>query len=219
MKKIVFLVNASGRRSVHTTARRSPNRAPKKVRAKMKARGVASEGHMAKKRKGGKRGAHKARRRGGFLRRFGMNPPASEGSGAVGIRQAPRFLVGTVVNAAEVLAGILAARKVRSLAGFQPQTPVGSAVEILVGLGGGMLLSRVNRNAGARFAEGAVLSVLLPYVANAGIPGVSATLGDDGLELGDVVQVLPAGDRQSRYLSGGDGSSQNMSDFVSDFVQ
>jgi hypothetical protein len=222
-KTVDFLINPKGSRSRRTPLRKRSARKMAKKRARVRvaspgravprrrhaARNVAaahSQGvAMAKKGKGRKGGSRK--NPAGKRRRFRRNPGGSLVAQARGVLP---FVTGAAVDAAESLAGIVAARKVRALVGMAPGTVPAMLTEAAVGLIGGFALSRVNKNLGARFAQGGLLAPMMTAVQKAGIPFVSDALGDDGYLLGDYV-----GDEGiAGYI--GRGGAETVGDYIGD---
>lgn len=113
------------------------------------------------------------------------------------------FAQTAAIGAGEVLAGKIIARKVRGLAGQKPGTMLGSIMEAGIGLGAGLLVSRlVNRDAGERVAMGGLLAPMETLVQQLGIPHVSDSLGDDGYELtGDLGYIVADDDDDGDKLS------------------
>ncbi len=178
------------------------------------ARKTGRKRHTAPRRRTAVQRAAAPRRRARHTRR---NPPASM-KGIVGMAQT------AAVGAAEVLAGKVAVRKLRGLAGQKAGTLFGSIIEAAAGIGGGLLVGRmVNREFGERFAIGGFLAPMETLVQQMGIPHISDSLGDDGYELtGDLgyvvadddddslagledVNVLGDDDDLAGYVGGGDG--------------
>jgi hypothetical protein len=124
------------------------------------------------------------------------------------------FAQNAAVGAAEVLAGKVIVRKARALAGQKPGTLLGSLIEAGVGIGAGMLASRmVNREVGERIAMGGLLAPMETLVQQLGIPHVSDSLGDDGYELtGDLGYVVA--DDDSAYDGGALGDEDDLAGYV-----
>lgn len=233
MKTMTFLTNPRGRRSRRARVRKrsiaarkvrtrrtrkrvsvSPGRAVQRRRQRRKLAATSQGGSMARKRR---------RRRGsrapvGVARR---NPPRSRRRrfrrNPAGLRGIVPFVTTAAVDAAESLAGIITARKVRGMMiGQQPGTIMAALVEAGVGIAGGLVLSRVNANLGARFAQGGLLAPMMTMVQQARIPFVSDSLGDDGFVLGDGLGAYIGDDDISGYV--GPGGAERIGDGVGDYA-
>lgn len=111
------------------------------------------------------------------------------------------------ISAAEAVAGKIVARKVRSITGRTPGSPIAAAIEAGVGLAGGLVLQSVDKNLGTMFAVGALMAPLETAIQRLGIPHISDSLGDDGFYLGDALGLTVDESQVGSYESQPDGIS------------
>lgn len=137
------------------------------------------------------------------------------------VKSAPAFAGRALITGGTVVAGVIAARKVRGLFKQEPGSLIGSAIEIATGLIGGLALSMVNQRVGEGFAAGGVAAPVMTFVQNMKIPHISDSLGDDGYVIGDGTGLTLVSDHpddygtvvgdiagRSSYVSGGDSAVQ-----------
>jgi hypothetical protein len=127
-------------------------------------------------------------------RRARRNPPAM-------LRGVVPFVTGAALGAVTATGGKIVARKVRGLLKQAPTSVFGMGAEALVGLVGGLMLSRVSPQLGRDFAIGGLQAPLETSVQRMSIPHVSDALADDGYLLGDGTGLYP--DALAGYVSGG----------------
>lgn len=133
---------------------------------------------MARRKKRRRSSGGKSRSR--SRRTFRRNP-----SGVV--RQLPGAIVSTGIKAGETVAGIVGARFVRGKFKQQPGTIVGSLIE--AGVGTAALIAGAFAGAKVRehleqVAVGCFAAPIMSGIGQLQIPGVSSSLGDDGVVVG-----------------------------------
>ncbi len=103
------------------------------------------------------------------------------------VKGIPRTIGRATGLAVAALAGKIAARKGRGLAGQAPGELLGSAIELGIGLGGALALHFVpvvGEIAAEGFLAGSILAVGETQIQRLGIPHISDSLGDDGYYVG-----------------------------------
>lgn len=228
MKEMVFLDNPRGKRSRvagRGHQRRKTRRKPPKgfstwsaymasirpngtKRRKRRAAASSSTGatSMAHKRRGTHRRRHAsrahARTHTHHRRHVRRNPRGFRLPSLSGVVP---FAIEATTNAAAAIGGKVVARKARGLAGQAPGEVVGSAIELGVGLVGGLLLRGFHRRLGTMFATGAIMAAGETALQRMNIPHISDSLGDDGFMVGPGTGVTLVSAHPDDYQQLADG--------------
>lgn len=112
--------------------------------------------------------------------RHRRNPPTARTM----FRELPGTIARTGIRAVEATSGVILARKIRGLAKQQPGTVVGSAIEILTGVGAGLGLVFVNEDLAEHVMLGCFMAPIMSIVHGLNVPHLSDSLGDDGALIG-----------------------------------
>lgn len=188
MKTMRFLVNPRGKPASEPAPRkRRKRKAPARAHPGAAAKhSTTTAKKMAKSKRKRRRVTRRnpapaARRVTTRRRTFRRNPAGFRASSIV-----PMLLQGAK-DAAGVVVGKAGARLARSRLGYESGTVVGSAVEVAVGVVGGMLAAKVSPAFGRMVTAGALAGTLEAVVKSANVPFISSALGDAGdlAELGN----------------------------------
>lgn len=167
--------------SIRPKSQRAASSAPKgesMAKKKGKKRHAARSGAARRNPARSSRRRSSTRRRTAKRRSYRRNPPAL-------VSRVVPFAIDATRTAAGVLAGKVAARKVRGMIGQKAGTVLGSIAEAGVGLAAGLALMLAGHELdGVNVAAGGILAVGETIVQQAGIPHVSDALSDDAFMYG-----------------------------------